>query len=88
MFYNMIIINNMIFTIIQWFTVFLSLLGNYFVNKQNKIGLIIWMISNTIWIIIFIINKQWPQMILFFVYLLFCIHGIYNWIKIEKQRKK
>ena len=31
----------MIFTIIQWFTVFLSLLGNYFVNKQNKIGLII-----------------------------------------------
>jgi len=74
------------FTILQWFTVALSLLGNYFVNKQKKIGLIIWMVANIIWIIIFFIMKSWPQAMLFFIYALFCVHGIYNWIKIEKEK--
>lgn len=65
--------------IIQWLAVFLSLCGNFFINKKNIVGYYLWLITDIVFFIFAVYNKNYPQIFLFLIYTLFCIHGIYKW---------
>jgi len=59
----------------------LSIAGNLLVNYKKKMGFIIWVISNSCWIIVNLISVQinWFQIIMFAVFIGLNIHGLINW---------
>ena len=67
----------------------LSLTGNILVNFKKKLGFIIWISSNVFWIIInFMGDVNYPQVIMYLIYVGLNIQGYINWsrkkeIKIE-----
>jgi hypothetical protein len=60
----------------------LSLLGAYFVASATEqfrlFGYITWIFSNLIWFVYFIRTKQYNPMMLFLIYLVTSIIGVYN----------
>ena len=72
-------IKNVIIQSIPWIAMIWSLVGCILINYHNVYGFYLWMISNTLWIINSIITKQYAQTIMFIVFLITCIQGIYLW---------
>lgn len=66
----------------------LSILGNFLVNKKNRLGFVIWCISNTYWIYLALTIKNYPQSIMFLVYSVLNVHGFIKWGKDDKSIKK
>lgn len=67
---------------ITTYSTILSVIGAYFValssSNDRLIGFSVWTISNAIWCYYFFKTKQYNPMILFAIYLLTSIIGIYN----------
>ena len=65
----------------------LSVFGNILINKQKRIGYVVWIISNASWIIVNIVGVEtnWFQTIMFAVFIALNIHGIMSWRKMGKQ---
>lgn len=62
----------------------LSLLGNLLLNfKKVKLGYLTWIISNFMWVFIGLnsTEKNCPQIIMYVIYIVLNIHGIYKWRK-------
>lgn len=71
--------------IISWIALLFSIAGYIFINYKNIFGYYIWIISNILWIIYNIYINELSQIILFNIYTLLSIHGVYKWkIKGEK----
>lgn len=68
-----------IIQVVEWIAMCLSLTGNYFVNQKDVLGMWIWLIGSTTWMLIALRKKDWPQMIMFFVYSGYNIDGIVKW---------
>ena len=63
-------------------SLFLSLLGNILVNYKMKIGFLVWIASNISWIAVnFIGETNYPQIIMFFVYVCLNTQGYVLWSK-------
>lgn len=60
----------------------LSLAGNLLINYKKRIGFIVWLLSNILWIAVNLIGKpNISQIIMFVVYIGFNVHGFLNWRK-------
>lgn len=72
----------MIVDIISWVAMVLSLAGNLFIAKKMKIGFVIWLISNLMWIAVnIILIHNIPQIIMYAFFTGANIYGIVNWSK-------
>ena len=64
----------------------LSLIGNILVNYKKKVGFIVWCISNIAWIMVnFLSEPNYPQIIMYVVYMGLNINGFWLWYKSDKQ---
>lgn len=60
----------------------LSLAGNLLINYKKRIGFIVWLLSNILWIAVNLLGKpNVSQIIMFVVYIGFNVHGFLNWRK-------
>ena len=60
----------------------LSLVGNVLVNYKKKLGFIIWISSNVFWIAInFLGDVNYPQVIMYLIYVGLNLQGYINWSK-------
>lgn len=58
----------------------LSLGGNIFIAKKNRIGFLIWFIGNMVWITVNIIGTvNIPMVLMYVVYMIINIIGFMKW---------
>lgn len=59
----------------------LSIVGNIFIIYQSKIGFMIWIVANTLWIIFALNrkNKHYWMAMLFVFYTILSIIGLLKW---------
>ena len=66
----------------------LSLVGNILVNYKKKLGFVIWISSNVFWIVInFLGDVNYPQVIMYLIYVGLNLQGYINWRKSEYEIK-
>jgi nicotinamide riboside transporter PnuC len=60
----------------------LSLGGNIFIAKKNRIGWLMWLIGNVVWIVVnFLGNPNIPMVLMYVVYMVINIIGFIKWGK-------
>lgn len=60
----------------------LSLGGNIFIAKKNRIGFVLWFIGNVVWIAVnFFGNPNIPMILMYVVYMVINIVGFIKWGK-------
>lgn len=58
----------------------LSLGGNIFIAKKNRMGWLIWLIGNVVWIAVnFLGNPNIPMVLMYVVYMVINIVGFMKW---------
>lgn len=58
----------------------LSLGGNIFIAKKNRMGWLIWLIGNVVWIAVnFIGTMNIPMVLMYVVYMIINIVGFIKW---------
>lgn len=65
----------------MWIVTAGSLVGTVLNIKKKKICFGIWFCTNTAWCIYDFIIGSYAQAVLFFVYVLLAVYGIYEWNK-------
>ena len=68
-----------VFSVIKWVAMMCSISGNYFVNQKMVLGMWIWLVGSTIWLFLSIKDKKWQESIMFAVYTIYNIQGVYIW---------
>lgn len=63
----------------MWVFVGLSLVGNILVIKKNWLGYVLWLITNSAWILYNIYLQVYSQAVLFTIYNILALYGIYIW---------
>ncbi len=71
--------------ILSWTMSAIALLGTLMNAERNKWGFIFWLGSNLYMTITFWVNGLFAQSVLFFVYFLLAVRGLFSWSKKEKQ---
>ena len=66
---------------IEWAAFALSLAGNYLNIKKSVWGFVLWIVGNTIWVVVDYQQQKWANMTLFLIYTLMSIWGIYQWTR-------
>ena len=65
----------------------LALSGNLLINYKKKIGFYIWIASDVTWIIVNFLGKpNYPQILMYVVYIAINIDGIIRWTKMSKEK--
>lgn len=60
----------------------LSLGGNIFIAKKNRIGFVLWFIGNVVWIAVNIIGTvNIPMVLMYVVYMIINVIGFIKWGK-------
>lgn len=64
-----------------------SILGNLLINFKSRNGYVLWIVSNIIWINVGLMSdeKNYPQILMYAIYIILNLQGIYNWSKKEKS---
>lgn len=63
-----------------------SLGGNILVNYKKRIGFIVWLISNILWIAVNLRgDTNWCQIVMFLVYMCLNIQGFIQWGKMGRK---
>lgn len=62
-----------------------ALIGTVWNAQRDKYGFLFWIISNLYMVIRFAYIKEYPQMVLFFIYFILAVYGFINWIKKEQK---
>ena len=59
----------------------LAITGNLLINHKNRLGYIVWIVSNVFWITVNILNAEpnIQQIIMFSIYTALNIHGLVKW---------
>ena len=77
------------YNIVSVISLILSLCGNILINHKKKIGFIVWILSNISWIIVnFMGDPNYPQILMYVVYLILNIIGYCRWNSARKGNKK
>ncbi len=66
-------------SILEIIATVIAILGNIFIIYKNRMGFMIWIISNVLWIIFATLNQHYFMSILFFFYLILSIIGFIKW---------
>lgn len=69
----------MILSVLSWIAMGLSITGNIYVNRKNVLGMYIWTIGSTLWMIYAISTHQWAQLAMFSVYTYLNVDGVIRW---------
>lgn len=74
------------FNLISTVALILALTGNILINFKKKIGYIVWILSNIAWIYVNLITIQpnYPQIIMYLVYIGLNIQGYLYWNRKEE----
>jgi len=67
---------------LSWVATALGIIGVMFVNYKSIYGYYFWVVGNIIFIYLAVLRKDFSQILLWSVYTLSSIHGIYMWKKI------
>jgi len=67
---------------LSWAATALGIIGVIFVNYKNIYGYYFWVVGNIIFVYLAVLRKDFSQILLWSVYTLSSIHGIYMWKKI------
>ena len=72
-----------IYQVLSAMALILSVGGNILINLKKKLGFVVWMISNSIWVAVNLISIQinWFQITMFVVFIGLNLHGLINWKK-------
>ena len=59
----------------------LAIAGNLFINKRKRIGYVVWIVSNSCWVIVNLIGIEtnWFQTIMFVTFTGLNVHGFISW---------
>ena len=74
----------MVWTILSWVMSAIALAGTLMNAERNKYGFVFWLISNMYMTVRFAVIGEYAQMVLFFVYFLLAIRGLFAWSKKKK----
>ena len=72
-------------TILSWTMSAVALAGTLMNAERNKYGFVI---SNLYMTIRFCVIGEYAQMVLFFIYFLLAIRGLFAWTRKEKQNRR
>lgn len=62
-----------------------SLAGNTLINFKKKVGFIVWILSNILWIAVNLMGTpNVSQIIMFIVYMALNVHGYVTWTRAKK----
>ena len=75
----------MVWTILSWVMSAIALAGTLMNAERNQYGFVFWLISNMYMTVRFAVIGEYAQMVLFFVYFLLAIRGLFAWSKKELQ---
>lgn len=78
----------MLFDILQWIMSGIALTGTILNSNMNKWGQAFWIISNIYMCILDWNAGLYAQSVLFFIYFLLAIKGIYTWTKKQNNKSK
>lgn len=67
---------------LSWVATALGIIGVLFVNYKSIYGYYFWVVGNIIFIYLAVLRKDFSQILLWSVYTLSSIHGIYMWKKV------
>lgn len=70
---------------LQWLAFLISIIGAYINIIKNKWGFIIWIVGNSIWIYLDLVNHLPAQALVFLIYSLLNVYGFYKWKKGERK---
>lgn len=71
-----------------WICAIISVIGTLCINYKNKYGMVLWIISNLLWIYYALfVQPNMPQVFMYVVFTLTNIHGLYKWKLLEKSAK-
>lgn len=73
--------------IFLWCNTVLAIIGTFLNAKRVRFGFIIWMVTNTVFVVNNLIIKSFPQAALFGVYLVLAVFGWISWGKEAKEAK-
>lgn len=76
----------MVWSILSWTMSGVALAGTLMNAERNKYGFIFWLISNLYMTVRFCVIGEYAQMVLFFIYFLLAIRGLYAWSKKERSK--
>lgn len=62
----------------EYFAMFLGVFGLYLVGEKNRWGFMVWIVSNSLWIIFATIHGHWGMLTQFII---FSGVAIWNWYK-------
>lgn len=71
--------------IITWIIVGFSIIAGFYNARKSIISYFIWPFTNASLMIINVIQHQYAQALLWFIYLVLVVYGIYNWRKLENK---
>jgi hypothetical protein len=66
-------------TLLAWICVLLGLYGTWLNAEQNRNGFIFWIVANIGLSIVNIYNGMYPQAVLFYIYTIFAVRGLFLW---------
>lgn len=65
--------------VISWLNTLISIYGNFLVIGKKRIGFLVWIISNIVWIAIDYYTGLYAQAMLFVVYTFISAYGYIKW---------
>ena len=71
--------------IASWIATSLSIIGAILNAKKSIHGYWVWIISNLLWMVLALIRQDIAQAVLWIVYVVISIYGIYCWAKKGKK---
>jgi nicotinamide riboside transporter PnuC len=74
-----------VFSILTWLTVCASLIGVVLNIRKRHACFYIWSITNAIWMFVDLYKQIYAQAVLFFIYFILALWGIYEW-KIKEPK--
>lgn len=64
---------------LMWLAVAVSLYGNLLVVWKNQNGFLVWIVTNSAWVLYDLYMGIYSQAVLFLIYNLFAVYGYLSW---------
>lgn len=77
-----------LYNILSATALMLSIVGNLLINNKIRFGYVIWITSNTSWIIVNLLSPEtnWFQTAMFAIFIALNVHGLFKWRLLSKNK--
>lgn len=76
-----------LWAVLSWVMSAIAFAGTVMNAERNKWGFVFWLISNLYMSVRFFVIKEYAQSVLFFLYFILAIRGIFSWTKKEEREE-